>query len=310
MDKHHVVAFLAVAEELHFGRAAARLHMAQPPLTRTIQQLERQLDAPLFDRTTRRVRLTPQGEALVGPARDILSAFETAKRAVVYAGQGEVGRVAIGFAGPSSHGLIAALAQRVRQDQPGIELTLSSTTYGTDAIGQLGDATLDLAIVRWDTTPPGMASRVVRVDHYVIVVPASHPLAGRDSVSMGELAEEQWIFLESSTGSSLREAALTKAQHVGFVPRIAQQAPDTWTIMALVAAGVGVTMSVDTAFSGVTPSGLSVIPLDHGREVAPARLIWRADDASPAVRRVLELSEQALPTPSGYEEELTGTTAR
>ncbi|GAA1233387.1 LysR family transcriptional regulator [Prauserella halophila] len=299
MDLHHVKAFLAVAEELHFGRAAARLHIAQPPLSRTIQQLERHLGSPLFDRTTRRVSLTPQGEALVPAAHNIVSAFDAAERAVAHAGEGTVGTASIGFAGPSSHPLISALAQRVRQDQPGIELALSSTTYGTDAIGQLADGTLDMAIVRWDSTPPGMRSRVVRVDHYVVVVPESHPLAGRDSVGMDELSDEAWVFLEAATGSSLRDTAIRKAEQAGFTPRIVQHGPDTWTLMALVAAGVGLTMTVDTAFRNVITTGLSVIPLEGGREEALARLIWRTE-TTPAVDRVLELSELALPTPGGY----------
>lgn len=303
MDLHHIVAFLAVAEELHFGRAAARLHMAQPPLSRTIQQLERQLGSTLFDRTTRSVRLTPQGEALVGPARRIVESFAHAERAVEYAGRGEIGRVAIGFAGPSSHALISALAQTVRREQPGIELALTSTMYGTDALANLVEGKLDLAIVRWDGTPPGMQSRVVRVNHYVIVVPESHPLAGRESVAMSELTDESWVFLESATGSTLAETLLRKANEAGFAPSIAQRAPDTWTIMALVAAGVGITFTVDTAFTNVTTTGLSVIPLDHGREVAVSRLIWRAEDDSPALRRVLELSETALPTPEDHAEQ-------
>ncbi|KMS88785.1 LysR family transcriptional regulator [Prauserella rugosa] len=299
MDLHHVKAFLAVAEELHFGRAAARLHIAQPPLSRTIQQLERHLGSPLFDRTTRRVRLTPQGEALLPAAYDIVHAFDTAERVVAHAGDGAVGKVAIGFAGPSSHPLISALAQQVRQDQPGIELALSSTTFGSDAMNQLTDGTLDLAIVRWDSTPPGLRSRVVRVDHYVIVVPESHPLAGRTSVSMEELADEPWVFLEASSGSSLRDIAIRKAEEAGFAPKVAQHGPDTWTLMALVAAGVGLTFTVDTAFRNVITTGLSVIPLEDGTEEALARLVWRTE-TSPAVDRVLELSEIALPTPEGY----------
>ncbi|KID28514.1 transcriptional regulator [Prauserella sp. Am3] len=299
MDLHHVKAFLAVAEELHFGRAAARLHIAQPPLSRTIQQLERHLGSPLFDRTTRRVRLTPQGEALLPAAYDIVHAFDTAERVVAHAGDGAVGKVAIGFAGPSSHPLISALAQQVRQDQPGIELALSSTTFGSDALNQLADGTLDLAIVRWDSTPPGLRSRVVRVDHYVVVVPESHRLAGRSSVSMTDLADEPWVFLEASSGSSLRDIAIRKAEEAGFSPKVAQHGPDTWTLMALVAAGVGLTFTVDTAFRNVITTGLSVIPLEDGTEEALARLVWRTE-TTPAIDRVLELSEIALPTPEGY----------
>ena len=302
MDRHHIQAFLAVAEELHFGRAAARLHMAQPPLSRVVQQLERQLGAPLFERTTRSVRLTAQGEALLEPARAIEEAFGTAERAVTYAGRGTVGRVTVGFAGPSSHNLISALAKRVRQDQPGIELRLSSTTYGSEALTQVVSGELDAAIVRWDTTPPGLASRVVRVDHYVIVVPLSHLLADRDTVSMAELAEESWVFLDRGSGSSLRETTLRKAEEAGFTPRTVQETRDTWTIMALVAAEVGITLTVDTAFAGITTDGITTVPLEGGKEVALARLTWRPETVSPALSRVLDLSEVALPTPEGYED--------
>ncbi|WP_290125480.1 LysR family transcriptional regulator [Janibacter melonis] len=175
MDLHHVTAFLAVAEELHFGRAAARLHMAQPPLSRTIQQLERQLGAPLFERTTRSVRLTPQGAALVDPAREIVRSFKTAERTVAYAGRGEIGEVRVGFAGPSSHRPISQLARRVRRDLPGVELTLTSTTYGSGAIERIQEGSLDLAIVMYPSVPVGLGSRVVAVNRFVVVLPEDHP---------------------------------------------------------------------------------------------------------------------------------------
>lgn len=299
MDLHHIRAFLAVAEELHFGRAAERLHMAQPPLSRTIQQLERHLGSPLFERTTRSVRLTTQGQALLRPARDIVDAFAMAERAVRAAGRGEVGRVRLGFAGPSSHMLMARLARLVRQEQPGIELALHSVTYGSEALSQLVDGSLDLGLVRWSAPPPGIASRVVRVDRYVVVVPDSHRLAGRDSVSMGELRDESWISLSPAGGSSVRDDFLRKAHEAGYVPNIVQHAFDSWTIMALVSAGVGITMTVDTGVEHVPKNGISVVPLDHGTEIAYGRLAWRESDRSPALRKVLELAEDALPTPEG-----------
>ena len=299
MDLHHVKAFLAVAEELHFGRAAARLHVAQPPLSRTIQQLERLVGAPLFSRTTRSVHLTPQGEALLQPARDIVAAFHSAERAVIYAGRGEIGRVSIGFAGPSSHSLVSALAQLVRREQPGIELALRSTTYGADAARDVQKRELDIAIVRVHVLPQGLASRIVRIDHYVVVVPTNHPFADRESLSMSDLRDEPWVLFHGASGSTLRDTILWKAQEAGFSPIVAQQAPDTWTIMALVAAGVGITMTVDSAFVAMSTEGLSLIPLDYGVESALAQLVWREDDRSPATRRVLDLSEVSLPTPSG-----------
>lgn len=300
MDLHHVTAFLAVAEELHFGRAAARLHMAQPPLSRTIQQLERQLGAPLFERTTRSVRLTAQGAAFVDPAREIVRSFATAERTVAHAGRGEIGEVRVGFAGPSSHRPISQLARRVRRDLPGVELTLTSTTYGSGAIERIQEGSLDLAIVMYPSVPVGLGSRVVAVNRLVVALPEDHSLAGRDTVTMADLADEAWVMLQPTSGSSLRELTLRAAQEAGFLPRIAQHAPDSWTIFALVAAGVGVTLTVDTAFGGSPgPDGLVVIPLDGSAEQVHARLVWRADDASPVLRRVLALGEDALPTPPG-----------
>lgn len=296
MDLHHVRAFLAVAEELHFGRAAQRLHMAQPPLSRTIQQLERHLGARLFERTTRTVRLTPQGEALVGPARDIVRAFEQAERAVAFADKGETGRVRLAFAGPSSHALVGDLARAVRRAYPGIELELTSLTYGSESVSRLLDGSIDLAMARLDDTTPGLASRVVQRERYVIATPPGHWLTDLPEVSMEALAEESWVALDASSGSVVREALLTRAREAGFVPRIVQHAPDSWTILALVSAGVGVTLTIDTAFTGMEPREVRVVPLAGPDPWTHASLAWRADDRSPALRRVIELSERVFPT--------------
>lgn len=298
MELSHIRAFLAVAEELHFGRAAERLHMAQPPLSRLIQQLERDLGAQLFERTTRSVRLTAAGEALIAPATEILDGIRVARAVVKAAGKGEVGRVRVGFAGPSSHMLIGQLARLVREKHPGIELSLRSVTFAAEGLSQVMDGSLDLAIVRWSVAPPGIASRVILNEHYVLAVPKDHRLAGRDRVSMAELRDEPFIALPADPGSSLRDAFIRKCHEAGFAPDIVQVAPDSWTIMALVAAGVGVTFTFDTVVAHVPRDGIAVIPLEEGVAAVQARLAWRDGDVSPAVRQVLEASEVALPTPS------------
>lgn len=300
MELHHVRAFLAVAEELHFGRAAQRLHMAQPPLSRTIKQLERSLGSPLFERTTRSVRLTVQGEALVGHARTIVAAFEEAQRAVEHAGAGETGRVRIGFAGPSSHGPISDLARAMRVRHPGIELGLTSFIYGSDSVGQLMGHELDMAIVRFASgPPPGISARVVQRESLIVVVPEDHPMAGRPHLAMDELSGESWVVLDAASGSVVRDALFERAHSASFMPRIVQQAPDSWTIMALVRAGVGITLSIDSAFSSLEPRGLSSIPLEGPDPHTHASLAWRSDDASPALRRVIEMSEQVFPSQGG-----------
>lgn len=286
-----------MAEELHFGRAAERLHVAQPPLSRTIQRLERDLGTQLFDRTTRSVRLTPAGEAFVGPARDILDDCRVGRAAVSAASAGEVGRLRIGFAGPSSHTLIAKLARLMRQEHPGIELSLQSTTYGKEALRKVVDRSLDVAIVRWSVAPPGICSRVVREEHYVLAVPESHRLAGRRSVSMVELRDEAFIALPADPGSNVRDDFVRLCYEAGYAPNIVQVAPDSWTIMALVAAEVGITMTIDTAAEHILDEGIAIVPLAEGNTAVHARLAWRQDDVGPALERLLDVSRRALPSP-------------
>lgn len=286
-----------MAEELHFGRAAERLHIAQPPLSRTIKQLERDVGAPLFDRTTRSVRLTTAGEALVEPARQVLDDVRSARRAVQSAGRGETGRVRVGFAGPSSHLLVGQLGRLVRERHPGIELALRSTTYGHEALRAVVNGDLDLAIARWEAEPPGVAHRIVAVEHHVLVVPEEHPLAARTRVSMAELRDEPFVALPADPGSSVRDAFLRFSHGAGFSPNIVQTAPDSWTVMALVGAGVGITVSLDTAVRNLVQDGIAVVELEEGLEPTYSRLAWRRGDANPALQEVLRASLVALPTP-------------
>lgn len=297
MELHHLEAFLAVAEELHFGRAADRLHMAQPPLSRMIKHLERELGAPLFERTTRSVRLTTAGEALVRPAHEVLEGVRVARRAVRAAGRGETGRVRLGFAGPSSHVLVGQLGRAVREQHPGIELSLRSTTYNYEALRALVDGELDLVIARWRIEPEAVAHRPIARERYVIVVPARHRLASRKRVTMADLRDEDFVGLPANPGSSVRDGMFELAKAAGYRPNVVQTAPDSWTVMALVAAGVGVTLTLDTAVANVVQSGIHVIELKEGDQASYQHLVWRQRDSNPALQAVLRSAEEALPTP-------------
>lgn len=288
-------AFLAVAAELHFGRAAAQLHTASPVLSRTIQQLERQLGSRLFERTTRTVRLTAAGQALLGPAQDIIADFAMAERAVRFAGEGVIGTVSIGFAGPSTHDLVSRLVKAVRSEQPGIQLTLNSTMYGAGALDQLSSHVVDLAMVRWDVAPIGMQSRVVSLNYYRIAVSSTHRLAEKAEVAFADLSDEEWVLLPPS-GSQVRAETMRKAADAGFNPLVAQEAPDTTTILALVAAGVGITMTFDTAVPTGSMHGVRILRIVGDNTAAPSRLVWRRQDDNPALKRVREISAIVLPS--------------
>ncbi|MDF3305592.1 LysR family transcriptional regulator [Rhodococcus sp. T2V] len=297
MEISQITAFLAVAEELHFGRAAQRLHSAQPPLSRTIRQLEKQLGATLFDRNTRNVRLTAAGEALLGPAREILDACRLAEIAVAAAGRGQVGRVRIGFSGVSSHLLIGRWAKLVRHTHPGIEFVLNSSAFASEALNKLLDGTLDIGLGRWIFTPPGIASRVILNEDFVVAMTVDHPLAGRDGVRIEELATEPWVALPADPGSALRDSLQRAAHEAGFTPRIVQSAPDSMSLMALVSAEVGCALTVSSVVENVNNPDVVFLPLVGGPSTLQLRIAWRADDDSAALREVLRLSEEALPTP-------------
>ena len=297
MEISQITAFLAVAEELHFGRAAQRLHSAQPPLSRTIRRLEKQLGATLFERNTRNVRLTSAGEALLGPAREILDACRLAEIAVAAAGRGQVGRVRIGFAGVSSHLLIGRWAKLVRHTHPGIEFVLDSSAFASEALNKLLDGTLDIGLVRWIFTPPGIASRVILNEEFVVALPTDHPLAGRDGVRIEELATEPWVTLPADPGSALRDSLQRAAHDAGFTPRIVQSAPDSMALMALVSAEVGCALTVSSVAENVNNPDVVFLPLVGGPSTLQLRIAWRADDDNAALREVLRLSEEALPTP-------------
>ena len=242
-------AFLAVADELHFGRAAERLHVAQPPLSRTIKQLERELGTSLFDRNTRSVRLTSSGQALVEPAKEVLDAVRRARAAVASADDGEVGTVRIAFAGVSTHRLVARLARAVRSQRPGIVLEMSSQNFAQPAMKRLLAGETDIALGRWDVIPSEVDVRIVMRDSLVVAVPDTHPLAGARRLSIAQLASDTFVSLPPYEGSVLPERLRRLARASGFVADIVQIAPDTQTALALVSAQVGchLTLAVGVA---------------------------------------------------------------
>jgi DNA-binding transcriptional LysR family regulator len=302
MEIRDLEAFVAVAEELHFGRAAERLHISQPPLSSRIRQLEGELGLQLFTRSTRSVALTAAGERLLPSAQQVLERLRQTRVIAESIKTGEEGLVRLGFAGASSQRVLPLLSRAVREAYPGIELQLQSQTYVYTAIEKLMAGSIDLAFARLPSHP-GLASRVIEVEELVCALPEGHPLADRETISMQDLRDCGFVSLPDDQGSILQATMAALCVAAGFRPRIAQVAPDSATVLALVAAGVGVTVTLSSV---VASSGVAIVcvPIE---DIHPshmfATLAWRADDPSPALRRVLEISERALPTPdlSGME---------
>ena len=289
MDIEQLRSLLAAADELHFGRAAERLHVAQPPLSRTIKRLERELGTRLFDRNTRSVRLTSSGQALMDPAKEVLDALRRAETAVRSADHGEVGTVRIAFAGVSTHRLVARLARVVRSQRPGIQLGLSSQNFAQPAMKRL------LAvrpILRWAAgTSPGRDLRAGGDARFPRSGGAGfHALAGARRLSIGQLASEGFISLPPHEGSVLPDRLRRLAHANGFVADVVQVAPDTQTALALVSAEVGCHLTLASVAENVTDPHVVFIPLNESTPSLDVHLraAWRRADQNPALRAVLD----------------------
>lgn len=289
MDIGQLRAFLAVAEELHFGRAAERLHIAQPPLSRTIKGLERELGAVLFERNTRSVRLTSSGQALIDPARKVFDAVRHAEEAVRSADNGETGLVRIAFAGVSTHPLVARLARAVHSQRPGIQLELSSQNFAQPAMKKLLRGESDIALGRWDIIPAEISARVVLTDALVVALPDTHPLAGARQLSAAQLTDEPFVALPPHEGAVLPDRLRKIAHANGFVADIVQIAPDTQTALALVGAEVGCHLTLASVARNVSDPHVMFVPLDAPADDVDLRAAWRCDNIDPPVRAVLNL---------------------
>lgn len=295
MEVHQAEAFLVLAEELHFGRASARLRMAQPPLSRLIKQLEKELGAPLFERTTRSVTLTTAGEALVPPAQGLLRAAEKARQVVLDTVTGDTGYVTIGFAGASTQRFVGALAREVRNNHRGVNLDFHSSQFSHTGLQRVLDGSLDLAIGRWDFVPAEIQSHVLAVEEALVVVPSGHRLAHESEVRMKDLAHDPWVTLPSGLGAALQNRLNTLAMTAGFSPRVVQTAPDSWTLLVLVAAGMGSALTLDSVRDNAPTEGVSFLKVKGGNTSLELRLIWRKTNKNPALPRILQSAHRLYP---------------
>jgi len=297
VDLQQIRAFLAVADELHFGRAAEKLHTAQPPVSRSIKQLEKELGARLFERSTRKVTLTSVGEALVAPAQEVLDSLDRMHIVARAAGKGEIGRIRLAYAGASSNVMVGHLSRAVRQSHPGIQVELFSQHFAQPAIQLLTHGEIDLALGRWDYLPSNVDTRVIAVEELVIAVPDTHRLADQESVAMSELRGEPFVSLSPRTGSLLIDRLRIMSQEAGFTANIVQDGPDSWTVMSLVSAEVGCSLTLSSVIDSIADPHLRFLKIADPTPPVELRLAWRRDSDDRAVHAVLRLSETVLPTP-------------
>jgi DNA-binding transcriptional LysR family regulator len=241
IELRHLRYFLAVAETLHFSKAAERLGIAQPPLSRQIRLLEERLGHRLFDRTTRGVKLTLAGQLLAERARSTIEKIQDDLAQVRRLGRGEEGTLTVGFSGSVMFTELPAAIQSYRRRYPKVELRLRELVTSAQ-ISALLDGTIDLAFLRDGDPTEGIRMTTVLEEPYVAVLPDGHPLAAKRSLRVRDLRDEPFIFFARRMGPLAFDRTMACCERAGFRPNIVQEAPQWPTLIRLVSAGMGVSL--------------------------------------------------------------------
>jgi DNA-binding transcriptional LysR family regulator len=245
MELRHLRYFRAVAEELHFGRAAERLHIAQPPLSQQIQALEHDLGVDLLVRTTRKVELTAAGAAYLRRAVAILDAVDEAGAQARRIAGGTEGQLAIGCVGSATYSLLPALVRSLREALPNVDVSVRGEMLVPAQLRALAAGEIDLALLRPPVPRSGLVVETVRRDPLLVALPAGHALAARREVSVSDLRDEEFV-AHAGRGRSVMNSVLAAiCADAGFVPRVRHEVAETSTLVTLVAAGLGVAVVPD-----------------------------------------------------------------
>ena len=294
MELRHLRYFVAVAEELHFTRAALRLNIAQPPLSQQIRALEAELGVQLFLRTRRSVALTDAGHALLAKARELLSAAQALPQALQRVARGEVGVLRIGFSStlPLTKVLRDVVADH-RRSHPDVGLNLREMHSQLQFDG-LRRGELDVGLVRYnERAPDGIRLAVLRRDPLRLVVPATHPFARCRSVAIADCRDEAFIGFPGDAGTGTGPLLKRLCAQAGFEPRIAQEAREATTQIGLVAAGLGIAV-LPAPLEAVRIEGVHYVPLEGEGALLVMSAATRADETSERVlafvRRVSALA--------------------
>jgi DNA-binding transcriptional LysR family regulator len=292
MELRHLRYFVAVAEELHFTRAAERLGIKQPPLSLQIRQLEREIGTSLLRRETRGVKLTETGALLLDEARRILDQVERTRADVQSRARGETGHIHLGFAGATYvHRLVPGIIRAYRERYPGVVLSPEQSNTAR-LIAALQSGEIDVAFVR----PPIIGGEGITLDLLIdepmmIVLPAWHPHAGDRSMPLAALAPDTFILFPRTIGPGLHDAIIASCQRAGFSPKLGQEASQTVSIIHMVAAGFGVSI-VPQSLAQIRAEGAVYLGIEGGAPRAPISLAHRRDDRSTIVRNFVALARR------------------
>lgn len=291
MELRQLRYFVTLAGELHFGRAAKRLALTQPPLSQSIQKLELELGVRLFERTRRRVVLTHAGKALLDEARHLLARADGAIERARRASRGETGRLAVGFLANTAYTLLPLVLREFAKRFPHVTLDLRELTR-PQQFEALRRENIDVALLRPPVEDAELGSQIILEEPFVAALPSGHALCALQRIPVRRLAGEPFVMYPRQPGLVFHGQVMDICLRAGFSPRVAQEVGQTHTVVALVSAGIGVALVPQSA-QKMGLAGVAYRPL---RETAPPvqlAMAWRHADASPVVAAFLDVARGA-----------------
>lgn len=281
MELRHLRYFMAVAEDLNFRRAAARLHVAQPALSAQIKSLESDLGVRLLERTTRSVSLTAAGRLFLEEARALLVAAEQARQRARRADQGIEGLLRLGVIAPAANSRTAAVLREFRTRFPGVQLSLFDLTSPAQ-LERIRSGELDAGLLRPPVGFPELDSVVVEKSRQVLALPTGHRLARKRSIEWSDFDREDLVLVHPSQQHGYYDAFLAACARAGAKPQPAQYANDIQTKLWLISAGFGIAPTTETV-AQIRRPGLCFRPLPGGLPPVITVLVWKRDGSHPAL---------------------------
>ncbi|MGN6467860.1 MAG: LysR family transcriptional regulator [Rhizobiaceae bacterium] len=284
--------FVAVADELSFTAAAHHLNMAQPALTRSIKQLEQELDARLLDRNTRNVRLTEIGHAFLGEARKVLDQIVRAERVGREMARGQIGQIRIGYVTYIAQEFLAPLLKRFNQHRPNIRIELLN--MGTEQQRTaLVERTVDLGFMLGPFSTPGIQTCRIRDEQLVVIMPDDHRLAQQEMVTALDLHGEQLVIGSEAMWNVYRQIIFSEFDRFGVSPNISQEAPTVSAMFALVSAGMGLAILPRGPTHYLT-SRMVLRPFMMQQNTICTVCAWNRDNSNAAVQALLDCLSSAI----------------
>lgn len=272
--------FVAVATELHFGRAARMLNMSQPPLTRHVQMLEHALGVTLFDRNKRSVRLTASGRALLPDAQEVLRRLANAEISVKRAAEGTVGSVVMGFIPASSYAVLPRLLALAKQHLPDVDIVLREM-QSLDQYEALSNETIELGLVRPITQRPEISNQALLKESFVLAIPMDHPLAAKTQVKLADLDDQPFIMYSLVEGRYSYEMLVGAFRMASCSPRYVQYITFPHSMLSLVSVGLGLAL-VPRSATKLRLNNVHYAEVELDGSYSEVHLAWRQNNLNPA----------------------------